>query len=757
MLGGRFMAWIERGYGRTALVGYLKDQGSSIWPYAPSWNGEDWFGGKSFRELWDAFREVERKAAEQHLAEVRARPAVPFTKLTALGGGAENPRFTPDGQAIVFFHRSLHERSGLWRVPASGGEAARAVKVDQNGTFAVAGPGRLLVAATEIHREFRAWDDLWLADLATGARRRLTTGERTTEPDLLPDGTVVHVRNVGDGGKALVRRRLDGDRLGPAEVLFEEAGTEVFNPRLSPDGKRVAFSLQRSGRLDLALWEDGKVRLLTDDDALDLTPAWSPDGATLYFASDRLGAFDVYALDPATGAARRVTNAETGALWPDVSPDGKTLAFLTYSRAGYDVATLALDPAAFAESPAPPAEPRPVLPAPLARLQPSESRPYSALGTLGPTFWFPVLSADATGNTYGLVTGGADVLVRHVWLAQGWWSEHGHTPGYSLTYQGRWSWPWLDLSTGRSVVSSPDPVGRDMDAWTVADAGATFTWSSMERSLALRLGWAGTSYDTHGTPPAELARPDLRFGDGFLSSATATLQYSDARRFVHSVSPEEGRTAVLSLRVAEPGLGSDYTLNRLRLSVSQYLRVPFTRHAVLMLRASGGVAHGHAGDSAPFSIGGPSTDLNVLDYLLGAVPDGGAHALRGYASGALDGTAYYLGTAELRFPIAETALGFSTWPVYLRRVHGAAFADAGDAFDRPGELRFAGETGNWRNTRVGVGGELRLEVVFGYNVRADVRIGVARPLGPIDGGRARDLRELGEAPGARFYVTLVLL
>jgi hypothetical protein len=131
--------------------------------------------------------------------------------------------------------------------------------------------------------------------------------------------------------------------------------------------------------------------------------------------------------------------------------------------------------------------------------------------------------------------------------------------------------------------------------------------------------------------------------------------------------------------------------------------------------------------------------------------------LRGYEPGALGGTAFWLGTAELRFPLLAPLLGRSTWPVFLRRIHGAVFADAGDAFDLPGELEFSGRPGRLEDLRIGVGGEIRLEMVFGYWLRTEIRLGAARPLGPIDGGRARDLRELGEAPGARFYVTVVAL
>ena len=629
-----------------------------------------------------------------------------------------------------------------------------------NGTFALVSNKEALVAETELYEEFRQVDNLFLEDLGGRGRTRLTSGERATEPDLAPDGTLVYVRRTGDGGMALVRRRLAGSRLGASEVLFEERGTQVFNPRVAPDGKRIAFTFHRNGRTDLALWENGKVRALTDDDALDLTPAWTPDGAFILWASDRTGAFDIYAFKVADGTVLRVTNAETGALWPDVSPDGKRLAFLTYTRAGYDVAVMPLEPDNWADGSMdggpPTASPGQVPPLP--PLSPSDSRPYRAIDTLSPSFWIPMIGADPAGYDFGALTGGADTLLHHIWVLQGWWSAGGDTPGYSFNYQGEWSWPALDFSSSRSVTVSPDLGGRMLSGWTIANTGATFNFDQVGRSLSLRLGWAGTRYSTLGNPPSVFVPPALRFQDGFFSDASVTLAFSDARQFVRSISAEDGRGVTLSFDVADPALGSDYSIMRGSGTIAQFLRVPGTKHVVLLLRGSGGAAHGTLGGQAPFTIGGPQLSLNPLAYLLGSLPDGSTPYLRGYSPGELGGTGFYLGTVETRFPIASPQVGHDTWPLFLRRVHGAAFLDAGEAFDMPGQLPVAGMGASIKDTRFGVGAELGLEMVFGYSLLTDIHLGVATPLGPVfAGGRGADLRELGTAPPARFYVTIVPL
>ncbi len=748
LLGGRFMGYLQARYGAAALAGWMGEQGRYVWPYAPSWAGERWFGGLGFPALWSQYAAAERAYAEGRRAWVNERPVTRPTAITHVGGIVENPRFSPDGSFLLYYGRSLDDAPGLFRVAPDGKALGRVTIVDANGTLALRSPGEALVAIGEVWHEYRIYDDLYLVDLRTGHRRRVTRGERTTDPDVSPDGrTAVYVRRIGGGELALVRRDLEG---GAPEVLFSRPGAQVFLPRVSRDGA-VAFELHAAGHRDIAVWRDGRIEKVTDDDALDTAPTWTPDGRFVLFSSDRGGIYDLYAWEAATGRVRQVTNVESGALQPAVSPDGKTIAFVTYGWAGYDVATIPFDEATWLDPlPAPPSAPPP---APAGGAEaPLPSRPYSPWPTVRPTLWLPVLGADGAGTTLGAFTGGADVLLHHVWVAQAWWSTKGDEPGYSLYYQGGWSWPRLDLSSSVVLADSPGPPDRLQRVWTYANTGLTFTWTRLARALALRVGWSGTSYETVGAVSTAPFPEVLRFKDGFLSYLSLATAYSDARRFVHSISPESGRLVTLGIGVAAPELGSDFRLARGRAAIAQYLRIPFTRHDVLALRVSGGLAQGSIGDNAPFELGGVN-GLDLATLVPGSFPSS-PDQLRGYASGAFGGTGFVLGNAEVRFPIAEPLRGHSTWPLFLSRLHGAAFLDVGETFDRPGELPFAGHPLDAKALRFGAGVELRAEIVLGYFFRTDLRVGVARPLGALlDGGRAADAAEGLSTPEAVFFVT----
>jgi Tol biopolymer transport system component len=741
LLGGRFMAFIQARHGPAAVAGFIADQGSRIWPYAPGLTAERWFG-KDLRALWAEYRAAEEARFAEQLAWVRLRPVTRPTLLTGHGGRVGTPRWSPDGAFVAYYRRSLDVRPGIFRVALDGRGLGRAADVDANGTLALRSPTEAVAAISEVWREHRVYDDLWLVDLAGGRRRRLTDGARATDPALTPDGAaVVYVARSPGGGMRLARRALAG---GPEEVLLALPGAQLYAPAVSPDGGRIAFALHADGRRDLAVLEDGKVTRVTDDDAIEASPAWTPDGRFLLFSSDRTGIHDLYAWEAATGGVRQVTNVETGAFQPAVSPDGKTIAFVTYARAGFDVATIPLDPSTWLE--AIPAPPPPAIVRTAAEPAPLPSRPYTPWATLAPRWWLPVWGSDGAGTILGAMTGGSDVLGRHAYALQAWWSASGREPGYSVAYAGGWSWPQLDLGASRFLDSAPGGNGLERD--TSFDAGLTFTFSRLASGLAVRLGWSGTAYDVLGEERRAPVSDLIGLGDGFLSDLSLRIVYSDARRFVRSISPEEGRTVSLALLAAGPEVGSDFAVARARGAVSQYLRLPGTDHAVLALRAGGGVAQGSIGGRAPFRLGGAAA-TNPLGLVLGTAAEP-SDQLRGYPASALRGSGFAIGNLELRFPLAAPQRGYSTWPLFLRRLHGALFADVGDAFDLPGELPFAGHGPALRDLRLGAGAELRAELVLGYWLPTDLRLGVAHAFGRVFRGELRD----PETDAVSVYLTV---
>jgi hypothetical protein len=782
LLGGRFLEWARArpGVGAAGLTAFTKDQGSQIWPWRFETLSQRHLGDE-LSKLWVEFGAAVRARADAEVAAVRTRGATEVRRLTRRGSAVAFPRWLPSGDGIVYLDRGTEERSGLRRVSLSGEDGGRLVDVDVNGSFALRGAREAVVAATDYEREWILRDDLRVADLASGAERQVTRGERATEPDVAPDGvTVVYAAHLTGGEMALKTLRLDG---GAPETLWSAPGAQVATPRWSPDGRRVVFALQQAGRWDVAVWEGGEVAFVTDDDAIELGPSWSPDGRTIYFASERTGIYDLYAYDleepgassSPTGAGRprspfpapagegrgegedrattatsspappppasptrrhlpgrlwQVTDVELGAFQPEPAPDGATLALLTYSRLGYDLAVLPVDRATWRE-PAP-ARPRalrgpdaPALPPP----PELPERPYRALDTVLPTFWLPLLGVDPSGATLGAITGGTDVLVEHAYVLQAWYGFASGQPGYAADYVGTWMYPRLSLSSSRLIGTTGGTPSYLEERWVPIAASLAFTSTHVDRVLELDVGYRVLRLRSIGGTP-EVTDPGVSpYRDGTASEPSVGLTYSDVRRYVSSISREEGRVAGVSFRFASPSLGGTFSYTRARAAAAQYLPLPWPRHAVLALRGSFGLASGTIGGRHPFTLGGPApTDLAslLLAPLLGPTlpPD----LLRGYPRDAFAGSTLVSGSVETRFPLARLERGVAAWPVQVRRLYGSAFLDFGGAFPPLGE---PAPPGTDRLVRFGAGVELAAEVVLGYALRTDVRLGIARGLGPL--------------------------
>jgi dipeptidyl aminopeptidase/acylaminoacyl peptidase len=110
----------------------------------------------------------------------------------------------------------------------------------------------------------------------------------------------------------------------------------VTDPRISPDGKNVAFVVTqadmktnfRNSDVWLVSADGGEPRQLTRSPKRDDQPRWSSDSRSLAFISDREGKAQVYVLSIDGGEARKMTDVQTAVQSFEWSPDGKRIAYI---------------------------------------------------------------------------------------------------------------------------------------------------------------------------------------------------------------------------------------------------------------------------------------------------------------------------------------------------------------------------------------------------------------------------------------------
>ncbi|HLO18563.1 MAG TPA: DPP IV N-terminal domain-containing protein, partial [Anaerolineales bacterium] len=117
-------------------------------------------------------------------------------------------------------------------------------------------------------------------------------------------------------------------------IAFEQptATTELIQVTPKSTKEVVIFSYEEDGYAHLFAYIPNKMPLtrITYGDWDDITPAVSPDGKKIAFASNRNGFWDLYLLDLSSGDVTQLTNTLQYEGAPTWSPDGSFLAFEAY-------------------------------------------------------------------------------------------------------------------------------------------------------------------------------------------------------------------------------------------------------------------------------------------------------------------------------------------------------------------------------------------------------------------------------------------
>src|ERR1700744_4312453 len=119
-------------------------------------------------------------------------------------------------------------------------------------------------------------------------------------PTLTPDGKTVIFSYEGDLWKV--------DIGNPQAVRLTAMQGEETCPRVSPDGKWLAFTSNQFGNADVYVMPlaGGEIKQLTYHDANDQVDSWSWDSKSIYFTSNRYNSFSEYKITIDGGTPARV-------------------------------------------------------------------------------------------------------------------------------------------------------------------------------------------------------------------------------------------------------------------------------------------------------------------------------------------------------------------------------------------------------------------------------------------------------------------
>ncbi len=313
-----------------------------------------------------------------------------LTQLTSAAGVEQFPSLSPDGRFVAY----TSQASGNWDIYILRVGGTRPMNLTEDSEVTDGQPAFSPDGEWIAFRSARDGGGLFVMGATGESVKRVT--DFGFNPAWSPDGKqiVFSTDGVASQSRGGGEGQLHIADIETGEVRAIEIDGDAVQPSWYPNGHRIAFwsnSLSRMGSAIRDIWtisvSGGEPTPVTNDDHIDWNPVWSPDGTSIYFASNRAGTMSLWriAVDEETGAVRgppelvtssvaadagqislsredmriayrarvsrrnlqkigfdpnsgvavgepiSVTRGSVAAFYPDVSPDGELLAF-SYDR-----------------------------------------------------------------------------------------------------------------------------------------------------------------------------------------------------------------------------------------------------------------------------------------------------------------------------------------------------------------------------------------------------------------------------------------
>ena len=294
--------------------------------YSPAWSPD----GKKILCITEGVIDIMARATVSQLWLIDVQTG---EKKLLFKGDAVHPHWSPHGSRIAYWGLSGEGgQRDISSIPSTGGEPVRLTSdpaVDWNPIWSP--DGKHIYFSSNRGGSM----NLWRVPVDENSGKATGNAEPVTSPSRWSG-----FLGVSQDGKNLIytslERRSNIQKLpfdpesetitGPPVAVTQ--GSRVYEfPEVSPDGEWIAFrSIGQQEDIYLCRNDGSEIRKLTDDAFRDRGPTWTPDGKRIVFYSDRTGRYQFWSIHADGSGLQQLTNLNGRSLWfPKYSVNGSEL------------------------------------------------------------------------------------------------------------------------------------------------------------------------------------------------------------------------------------------------------------------------------------------------------------------------------------------------------------------------------------------------------------------------------------------------